>query len=129
MSGSGRLYGATYHGNSVEIGLARDAELAAIAGSVFPASTRDLLDPWSLVAIRNLDGCRTEVHALGWRAALGNTWITSTLVGVDLQMRGVSTRSGYVYRLGTEEVPGPSPELRDHLVYALHTWGFTDVGS
>ena len=121
MSGSGLLYRATYRGNSVEIGLAGDAELAAIAGSVFPASTRDLLDPWSLVAIRNLDGCRTEVRALGWRVALGNTCVTSVLVGGGMQAWVVSTRAGHAYRLEIEDMPELCPELWSYLTYALRT--------
>ena len=73
MTDSDLPFRATYRGNPVEIGLARDAGLAVIVGCIFPSSTRDLLDAWSLVAIRDADGHGTEVHAPGWRVALGNT--------------------------------------------------------
>ena len=110
MSGSGLLYRATYRGNSVEIGLAGDAELAAIAGSVFPASMRDVLD-----------GQETEVRALGWRVALGNTCVTSVLVGGGMQAWVVSTRAGHAYRLEIEDMPELCPELWSYLTYALRT--------
>ncbi len=127
MSGSDLLFRATSYGNLVEVGLASGAELAVIAGVVEPASARDTLETWSLVAIHHLADRRTEVHALGWRRHLDNTWITSRLVSFDPDTKAVGTQSGHTYRLGTEDVPGLSPELRDHLAYALHTWGFTDV--
>ena len=122
------LLRAIYRGNSVSVGRATDAELHAIAGPVDPAIARDVLHTWSLVAIRDPDGRGTQVHALGWRVALVNTWITSPLVGVDLQARAISTKSGHTYRLELQDGPELAPALRDHLAYALRNWGFANVG-
>ena len=122
------LFRATYRRTPASVGHATEAELAAIAGPVNPASARDLLHAWSLIAVRDPVGRGTAVHALGWRVDLGNTWITSVLVGVDLNARAVSTRSGHAYRLELKDGRELAPSLRDHLVYALRTWGFADVG-
>lgn len=122
------LFRATYRGNSVSVGHATDAELDAIAAVVDPASARDVLHAWSLVAVRDSESRGTQVHALGWRVALVNTWITSPLVGVDSQARAVSTESGHAYSLELQDGPELAPSLWKHLAYALRTWGFTDVG-
>ena len=122
------LFRAAYRGNPVFIGHATDAELDVIAAVVDAANARDVLHAWSLVAGRDPDGRGIQVHALGWRVALVNTWITSALVGVGLQPQVVSTWSGHAYRLGTEDLPEQYPELRAHLAYALRAWGFSNVG-
>ena len=122
------LFQATYRVNSVEIRLAKDSGLVVIAACVLSVSARNLLNTWSLVAIGDLDGHGTEVHALDWRVALRNAWSTSVRVGADLLAQVASTRSGHVYRLGTEDVPELIQSLGDHLVHALHTRGFSDVG-
>jgi len=122
------LLRAIYHGNSVSVGRATDAELDATAVPIDPAIARDVLNAWSLVAVRDPDGRGTQVHTLGWRVGLGNTWITSALVGVDLQARAVSPKFGHAYRFKLQDGMKLAPSLRDHLGYALRTWGFTDVG-
>ena len=88
----------------------------------------DVLEHWSLIAIGGLgEGC-ADVHALGWRRGLSNTWITSPLVAVDLAAQAIQTMSGHVYALGRRDNPaGMQPELADHLDYALRTWGFVNL--
>lgn len=127
MTAASLLLEATYHGNAISVGHADEAELALLAGAVASAGVRDELELWSLVAIRDPAGRGTEVHALGWRTDLANTWITSPLTAVDLTASIVSTRSGHSYQLGTPDTPELNPELRGHLAYALRTWGFDDV--
>ena len=126
MSGA-PLFRAVHQGFPVTVGHASPEELAALPACLEPGSVRDVLERWSLVAIR-FPGDRTEIHALGWRVAERNTWITSPLVVVDMDSCIVATRSGHSYRLGTQNGAGVAPGLRSHLEYALRTWGFTDVG-
>lgn len=85
-----------------------------------------MLERWSFVAVR--DPRRgTGVHALGWRMLLRNTWITSPVLVVDRASGAIRTRSGNAYLLGSRDGSDLDPELREHLAYALRTWGFDDV--
>jgi len=68
-----------------------------------------------------------EIHVLGWREAEQNVWITSPIMCIDTGARLVRTRSGHVYQLGGPDLPEFVPSLRRHLLYALRTWGYTDV--
>ena len=86
-----------------------------------------MLDPWAIVSIRRGDLRGAELHALGWRLTLANTWMTSPLVAVDPDRRMIITASGHAYSLGARDGTELHPLLRDHLGYALRTWGFTDV--
>ena len=92
------LFTATHRGQPVTVRHAGADELTALAGPVDPASARDTLDAWSLVAIRNTEAGVGDVRALGWRVALLNSWITSPLVAVDAApcspFPGTPTRSG-----------------------------------
>jgi hypothetical protein len=121
------LFQVAFRGRSVSVGHATDAELALLAGAVATVDARDELDTWSLIAIRDTAGCGTKLHALGWRAGLLNTWITSPLVTVDLAANTVSTTSGHAYLLGRRDARDLHPVLHGHLAYALRTWGFDDV--
>jgi len=125
MTGSEALFKSVYRGHAVTIGHANDAELSLIAGSIAPEAADDLLELWSLIAIRDPAG--TKIHALGWRLFLADSWITSPLVIADFGNRVVSTRSKHTYTLGCQDRSELDPGLRDHLAYALRTWGFVDV--
>ena len=119
---------ATHRGRPVTAGHATPAEVAALVATSPLEAAIDVLEHWSLIAIRGLGGGGTKVHALGWRQALANTWITSSLVAVDVAVQATRTRSGHVYALGRREDPGRMhPELADHLDYALRKWGFVDL--
>lgn len=120
------LFRAAYRGCPVAVGPDTEAELAALAPAPGPAP-RDSLERWTLVAIRYDRGRGTQVHALGWRTALGNTWITSALIGVDAGAGMVATRSGHAYALGTAHGPEFDAALREHLAYALRTWGYDGI--
>ena len=115
------LFRAAYRGCPVAVGPATEAELAALAPAPGPAP-RDSLERWTLVAIRYDRGRGTQVHALGWGTALGNTWITSVLTGVDAGVGRVATTSRHAYSLGAADGPELDPVLREHLAYALQTW-------
>jgi hypothetical protein len=121
------LFEVAFRGRAMSVGHATDAELAHLAGAVASAEARDQLDAWSLIAMRDAAGSGTKVHALGWRTGLLNTWITSPLVVVDRVANVVSTRSGHAYSLGRPDTRELHPALREHLAYALRTWGFDDV--
>ena len=121
----GDLFTVTRRGKPFTVGHATTEELAWLEGGEEPTDVHDVLELWSLIAIRDLAGRRTEIHALGWRAHLQNAWITSALVGVSLDRGQVTTFSGHGYRLLEPDAPGLEPELRRHLVYALSCWGFT----
>ena len=121
------LFRATYRGRPVVIGQASAEELFVITRDVDTAACRDCLERWTLVAIRDPGRPQVRIHALGWRSTLQNTWITSRLVAVDTVRCAVSTMSGHVYRLEQARAGDPEPELRSHLQYALHQWGFEDV--
>ena len=127
MTGTLRLFGATRRGVPVIVGHADRAGLATLAGDVGREASLDVLDSWSIVSIGRADGSGATLHALGWRVGLVITWITSPLCAVDLAGEAVRTFSGNVYTLGEADAPGLQPLLRDHLVYALRTWGFDDV--
>lgn len=121
------LFRATYKSHVVTIHHASAEELAALDRPLDPAAARDVLSAWSLVAIRRPSAGDVKVHALGWREAEANTWITSALVAVDLGSGVIGTSSGHAYRLGVQDGPAMAPDLRQHLAYALRKWGFTDV--
>ena len=123
MTDADILFRAVYRGEPVIVTHAKDAEIELFAGEVGPP--RDMLELWSLIAIRC--GSAFDIHALGWRLLLANTWITSSLVAVDLTAGAVRTRSGNNYLLGGRDKSELDPELRAHLAYALRTWGFDDV--
>lgn len=123
------IFLASFHGHPVAVHHANTAELAFLSRPLDPASARDLLSVWSLVAIRHSARSEPDIHALGWRVGERNTWITSRLVGVNMKASVVATRSGHAYRLGMPDDAELDPELRGHLAYALVTWGFSDVRS
>ena len=108
------------------VDLASVSEVAALNGPLEAVGVRDGLSPWSLIAIRVVGTAERVLHALGWREAEENTWITSALVTVDPVSSLILTSSGRLYRLGAGGA-GLGPGLLDHLDYALRTWGFTDV--
>jgi hypothetical protein len=119
------LFRAVYRGESVIVNHAKYAEIETLVGIVGPP--RDLLELWSLIAIRV--GSTVDIHALGWRLLLANTWITSSVVAVDLTAGAVRTRSGKAYLLGSPDESELDPELRAHLAYALRTWGLDNVSA
>jgi hypothetical protein len=123
MTKSEILFRAVFHGDEVIVTHATDAEVELFAGKVGPP--RDMLELWSFIAIRC--GSAFDIHALGWRILLANTWITSPLRAIDLTARAIRTRSGHAYLLGRRDTVELDPELRAHLAYALRTWGFDDV--
>ena len=123
------LFHASYRGRSVVIARAGTDELAALIQPVEDTVSRDNLDRWSLIAIRDPGRDRVNIHALGWRIILQTTWITSRLVSLDLGAQALATLSGHVYLLGKPDSPELDPELRDHLAYALSHWAFDDVRS
>ncbi|WP_158933125.1 hypothetical protein [Acidisphaera sp. S103] len=117
------LFKAIYRGKPVSVTHASDVEIESVVGTVGPP--QDMLELWSFIAIRI--GSAVDIHALACRVRLRNTWITSSIVAVDLTARAIRTWSGQNYLLGTRDEPELDPELRAHLAYALRTWGFTDV--
>jgi hypothetical protein len=119
------LFTATFRGDPVRVTHATAEEIESLAGPI--GNPSDLLELWSLVAI-HFDQL-IEIHALGWRVLLANTWITSPLVGVNLTLDTVLTRSRKIYMLGSRDKPELDPNLRSHLADALKTWGFDDVRS
>jgi hypothetical protein len=124
---TGELFTVTHRGRPAVVGRATGDELAAITTPLATDASRDLLECWSLVAIRDGDRQGVEIHALGWRPGLQNSWITSPLTGVDMTVPAVATWSGSVYRLGEPDSADLDPELRAHLAYALQRWGFDEV--
>ena len=123
MSSADLLFEATWHGDAVTVTHATVEEIAFLSGPV--EDGEDLLELWSLIAIRN--GPLSEIHALGWRLLLANLWITSPVVAVNLTLGAIRTESGKTYLLGARDKPELDPELRSHLGYALRKWGFDDV--
>ena len=127
MTGEPYLFQADWQGMPVSIARASEDELAALAAPVSTDSISDVFDPWSIIAIRSLPTGSTSLRGLGWRAHMQNTWITSRLVAVDPTRNLIGTRSGHIYLLGGSDKPEITTGLREHLAYALRTWGFTDV--
>lgn len=124
---SGHLFRATHDGRPMVIGRATLDEVSALIGHVDPAAARDEIDRWNLIAVRERLGHGLQIHALGWRRRLGNTWITSPLVSIAARSTMVSTSSGHSYRLGEPDGAEVDPDLMDHLLYALRTWGLSDI--
>jgi hypothetical protein len=125
MSDADVLFEATWHGDAVTVTHATVEEIAFLSGPVGDGGGEDLLELWSLIAIRN--GPLSEIHGLGWRLLLANTWITSPVVAANMTLGAIRTESGKTYLLGARDKPQLDPELRRHLAYALRTWGFEDV--
>jgi hypothetical protein len=124
----GDLFTVTRRGAVFIVGHATTEELAALEESEDPtAKVQDVVELWSLIAVRDQAGRRTDIHALGWRAHLQSTWITPPLVGVNLNRCQVTTVSGHSFRLLEQDAPGLEPRLRSHLADALLGRGFTYV--
>jgi len=123
MSGADLLFEATWHSDAVTVTHATVEEIAFLSGPV--GEGQDLLEVWSLIAIRN--GPLSEIHALGWRLLLANTWITSPVVAANLTLGAIRTESGKTYLLGVRDQPELDPELRRHLGDELRKWGYDDV--
>ena len=121
------LFHATYRGRPVVVGQVSPEELSVITRDVDVAGCQDCFERWTLVAIRDPGRPQVNIHALGWRSTLQNTWITSRLVAVDALTGAVATMSGHVYRLGDADAGELEPQLREHLRYALHQWRFESV--
>ncbi len=121
------LFRATQGDRPVAIGRATSDEVSALAGRVVPAAVRDDIDRWNLIAIRDPLGRGIQIHALGWRRRLGNTWITSPIVSIDAASAMVSTSSAHSYALGEPNGADIDPDLADHLLYALQTWGLLRI--
>jgi len=111
------------------IGRATPDEKLALAGPVDSTAVRDDIDRWNLIAIRDLAGRGTQFHALGWRRGLANTWITSPIVNIATTSTLVSTSSAHSYVLGEPDGIDIDPDLVDHLLYALRTWGLMSIES
>lgn len=127
MMNESPLFLTTYCGNPINVGHANETELARLTETIDSTAACDVLKLWSLVAVREPAERGTKVHALGWRAQLANTWITSPLVAVDMAAGAVTTTSGHVYLLAERDELQLEPALRGHLAYALRMWGFDDV--
>jgi hypothetical protein len=128
MTDSDILLRAAYRGGPVTVTHATAEEIEALAGPVSLGDSKlgdDMLELWSLIAIRF--EAAVEIHALGWRVLLANTWVSSRVVAANLTEGIVRTRSGKMYLLGVRDKPDLDPELRAHLAYALKTWKFIDV--
>jgi hypothetical protein len=121
------LFRATQGDRPVVIGRATTDEVSALAGPVGPAAVRDDIDRWNLIAIRDPLGRGTQIHTLGWRRRLGNTWITSPIVRIDATSAMVSTSSAHSYALGEPNDADIDPDLAGHLLYALRTWGLIGI--
>jgi hypothetical protein len=117
------LFEASWEGEPVTVTFATADEIELLAGPV--GVVEDMLELWSLVAIRT--GGAVELHALGWRLLLANTYITSPVVAVNLTHGAIRTRSGKTYLLGARDKPQLDRALRCHLGYALRQWGYDDV--
>lgn len=124
---SEKIFEATYRGFTVIIGNATNRETALIAGKVDNAKAKDVLETWHFIALRDPTGGGAAVHALGWRAGLLNTWITSSLVVVDLHEGGIITRSGNHYKLGHRSDGELENELYELLADSLIKWGFENL--
>ena len=124
-----QLFTATYRGQAVVVGQAAAEELAGISQAVETAWCRDTLQQWTMIAIRYTRQRRVDIHGLGWRTKLDNSWITSRLVAADLTGRAVASLSGHTYLLGQPDTPELDPNLRSHLAYALHRWAFENIRS
>ena len=121
------LFRATCRDRPVVIGRATPDELSTLADPVDLAATRDDIDRWNLIAIRDPSGRGTQIHALGWRRRLENTWITSPIIGINVYPAMVRTSSAHSYGLGEPGGTAMDPELMDHLLFALRTWRFVGI--
>lgn len=101
------------------IGGAAEEEIAALATKIpdpGPRGVRDLIDDWRLIALR-LDG-RAALHLLGDSEVATPPWITSAVVGIDLEARLARTRNS-LYRLGQSGIGEPPERHVRLLAYAL----------
>ncbi len=122
------LFRAALDGAQVTVGHATPEEIEALAGTVGLTDGHmadDFLELWSLIAVRSKS--EIDLHGLGWRRRIANTWITSPLVAISVTEAAIRTTSGKVYLLGRRDTRELEPELRAHLDYALRTWGYDDV--
>jgi len=110
--------------NLFELGLSIIEDIQAIHIEIQPGMpVKDVIDDWRLISFRDKRTGRNQVLLLGDSQKKGNSWITSSIVLIDLPQNIVVTKSMSVYKLGSQGNGEPPRRHLIHVCAALHKWG------
>jgi hypothetical protein len=114
----------TRNRDRVQIGLATESEVAALAAAVDcgPGEEKDVLNGWRLVAMRHLPSGDTVVQLLGDRVRARGPVITSPVLGLDVERCRARTRNS-IYRLASKGQGEPPIEQIIGFCAYLHRRG------
>jgi hypothetical protein len=119
------------HRDLVQIGLATAEEIAVRTKRVGLGHSRDTIESWRIVAFRLLDRqseagadrtFNSRLSLLGRAVGMRCPWVTSEIVGVDVEGKLVRTRNS-LYRLGTPGIGEPPDHDLICLCAMTHSWG------
>jgi len=111
----------------VELRLATDQELSAIAGDVPASAEKDELSDYRLVSILIQNPPTVSVHLLG-KCSTGQSWATSGVVTLDLTHGYALTRAGSLYKL--QGMPkADQPDSSDLIFFCalMNQWGLGNL--
>lgn len=111
------------HRDELRLALATEAELKTLETTIADAPARHQLVQWDVLVLHATaaNGQASSPRLVGRLVDTGESWITSHVVGIDLEQGLVQTKSS-LYRIS-----GPRAEENDidllHICASLHDWG------
>jgi hypothetical protein len=107
----------------VQLRLATDQELIAIADKLSPGPVKDELSDYRLVSILTWKPETVFVHLLGTCSA-GHSWATSGVIRLDMMQGYALTRTGSLYKLlGERRRDEPGGDDLICLCAIMNQWG------
>lgn len=107
-----------------ELRLATDEEKNALFASIQPAPIKNQIENWYFITLFSKPSKNAQIMLVGYIPDSRYPWITSTVVGIDLEHRLVITKSGSYYMLkGSEGEGEPALDLLTAICSAMHGWG------
>jgi hypothetical protein len=107
------------------LGLATEAEIAALTAPVLPGYQRGQIEDWRLIATRQI-GEAPILFLLGHNPKEDGAWMTSAVQTISPDLQRLRTRNS-IYALGERGAGEPPLEQILHVCYALRTWGLGDI--
>ena len=108
----------------VQLRLATDEEIFDLHQVITPGEPKDIIDEWNLIALCQPELDTTFVFLLGDIRRNGHQRITSDVVGIDLDIQLLITKSGSLYQLGSPKNGDPDVDQLYMICAAFHAWGF-----
>lgn len=108
----------------VELGLATTDEINALQTNI-PQKylVKDVIDDWRLIALRDKTSGQAQLLLLGYSQTENVSWLTSSVIQIDLDNHCIMTKSLSKYALGTKGEGEPSRGQLMHICATFHQWG------